>query len=137
MESRKFTYELQISGDMLDTFGHVNNAVYLELYERSRWDFIEKNGYGLEKILKEQKGPVILEVNLKFKSELRNREKILIESITGEMKSSKIMVIHQKMIKEDQTIASTLDLTIGFMDLLERKLIVPPNDWLIAVGLKS
>ena len=63
-----FKYELQILGTHLDAFGHVNNSVYLQLYEMARWDFIEKNGFGLEVIKELKQGPVILDLSLTFRS---------------------------------------------------------------------
>jgi acyl-CoA thioester hydrolase len=44
------------------------------------------------------------------------------------------MVINQVMIKGDGKIASEASFTVGFMDLKERKLVVPPPDWLKACG---
>lgn len=130
---KNFEYKIQILEHHLDTFGHVNNAKYLELYEEARWDFISKNGYGLDKIISEKKGPVILDVNLRFKKELVNREVITIVSESLEVKS-KISRMSQKMVKEDGTVASKAIFTFGFMDLEKRKLIDPPNAWLNAIG---
>ncbi len=137
MEVTTFQYPMLIIEKHLDTFGHVNNATYLELYEEARWDFIEKNGWGLKKIQATGIGPVILELNLKFKRELKNREKITITSVFKEMKNSKVMVLFQQMLKEDGTVASELELDIGVFDLKERSLIKPNEEWLTAVGVKS
>jgi len=112
----------------LDTFGHVNNAQYLALYEEARWDFITANGFGLDRIKNEKAGPVLLETTVKFKRELVNREWITIQSSPGEV-NGKFMVINQVMIKGDGKIASEASFTVGFMDLKERKLVVPPPDW--------
>lgn len=131
-----FEYTTQILEFHLDTFGHVNNARYLDLFEEARWDFITKFGYGLRDIQKSKQGPVILEVTCKYKRELLNREKITITSQTTAVRG-KIMYIHQKMIKENGDIAAEADFTVGFMDLKQRKLIVPPHDWLVATGVES
>lgn len=130
------SYELMIRESHLDTFGHVNNAVYLSLYEEARWDLISKRGYDLKKIQKEKKGPVILEVNLKFQKELTLREKI---TITTELKSyqGKIGQLEQKMIKADGSVASTAIFTFGLFDTVARKLIEPTDDWKHAVGFKG
>jgi YbgC/YbaW family acyl-CoA thioester hydrolase len=130
-----FRYEVLIKESHLDSFGHVNNSVYLTLYEEARWDFITKNGYGLEHVLKEQKGPVILDLSLRFKRELKNREKIIIESTPVKIQSSKILTLNQVMIKEDGKIASEAVFTIGFFDLKERKLIPASEEWLKALGV--
>jgi acyl-CoA thioester hydrolase len=48
----------------LDTFGHVNNATYLSLFEQARWDLIEAGGYGLRVIRQTGLGPVVLEAKI-------------------------------------------------------------------------
>lgn len=129
-----FKYKLQILEKHLDSFGHVNNAVYLELLEEARWDFITDNGYGLEKVKSEKKGPVVLEINMKFRKELLNREHVTIES-TPIGKANKIMQIEQKIVKENGDVAFIAMLTVGFMDLKLRKLIELPADWKKAIGV--
>lgn len=130
---KEFTYEFTVLEHHLDSFSHVNNASYLKLYEEARWDFITNNGYGLERILKEQVGPVVLEATIKFRKELTLREKIIIHSKALEH-NGKLLTMEQKMVKSDGSVASTFLLTVGVMDLKERKLIEPPEGWLKAVG---
>jgi len=132
MEFNKFIYTLMIKENHLDTFGHVNNAAYLTLYEEARWDFITKNGYGLDVIQREQKGPVVLDVNLRFKRELKNRQLISIHSQSQDM-SSKIMKMKQVMINPEGEVASEALFTFGFMDMKLRKLVEMPQDWLNVV----
>jgi len=131
--STEFSYELMINESHLDSFGHVNNATYLELYEEARWDFITAGNFGLERIQKDGIGPVILEINVKFKKELVNREKITIKTQYGGMKNKLIMELTQQMIKIDSQIASEAVLAIGLFDLRERKLITPTTDWMNAI----
>ena len=130
----KFEYDVHIKESHLDTFGHVNNAVYLQLYEEARWEFITAHGYGLERIQKEQKGPVILEANIKFIKEIKLREKIRITFDVVESRS-KLMVIKQAMLKENGDLASELVITIGFFDMLERKLIPMTEEWVRATKI--
>lgn len=132
-----FEYVVQIKENHLDTFGHVNNATYLELYEEARWDFITTGGYGLDRIKLEKKGPVILEANVKFKRELVNRETITIVSQSGEIVGGKIMTIKQEMRKSDGKVASEALFTVGFMDLKERKLVAPTDEWCQACGYEK
>jgi YbgC/YbaW family acyl-CoA thioester hydrolase len=132
-----FEYDVLIREFHLDSFGHVNNAAYVMLYEEARWDFISKNGFGLETIQKHQMGPVILDLSVRFKRELKNREKIKISSRTIEIISPKIMVLEQMMIKEDGKVASEAKFTVGFFDMKARKLIDATPEWLKAVGIKA
>ena len=134
--AKQFTYHKKILEHHLDTFGHVNNAVYLELYEEARWDIIHNNGFGIERIQKEKKGPVILNAHITFKRELENREEIVIKSQIMDLKKGRIMIMHQEIFKVNGELASTLDIEFGLMDLKERKLIHPEADWLHAVGIE-
>src|SRR3984885_14489467 len=101
MPSKIFSYPIMIKETYLDTFGHVNNAMYLTLFEQARWDFITKNGYGLKKIQETGIGPTILQIKLTFLKELRLREKITIETqlLSYEKKIGKLF---QKMIRDGE-----------------------------------
>lgn len=128
-----FTYKKQILENHLDTFGHVNNATYLQIYEEARWDFITQNGFGLDKVQQLQMGPVILEIGLTFKRELVNRQWIEIKSETSDIVNPLVMKLSQAMINEEGKVASSLDLTVGLMDMKKRKLIRPTKQWLKAI----
>ncbi len=135
-ENTIFEYEVLIREMHLDSFGHVNNAAYVMLYEEARWDFITKNGFGLDYVIKHQVGPVILDLKVRFKRELKNRETIKITSRTVEIVSPKIMVLEQLMLKSDGKVASEASFTVGFFDMKARKLIDASPEWLKAVGIK-
>ena len=135
-ENTLFEYEVLIREMHLDSFGHVNNAAYVMLYEEARWDFITKSGFGLDYVLKHQVGPVILDLKVRFKRELKNRETIKITSRTVEIVSPKIMVLEQLMLKSDGKVASEASFTVGFFDMKARKLIDASPEWLKAVGIK-
>lgn len=126
--------QLLILESHLDTFGHVNNAAYLTLFEQVRWEWITAQGVGLEYVKQHKIGPVILELNLEFKKEILCREIIKVESRFVEMKNSLVMEIEQKMFKSKGELAACLLLKVGVMDMQARKLIRPPEIWLNALG---
>lgn len=132
MENRIFKYEMTIKEFHLDTFGHVNNATYLQIYEEARWEFITQNGYGLDKIKETGLGPVILEINLRFIKELHLRKKITIHSQTGEY-NSRIGTIKQWITDNEGKIYSDTEMKIGLFDTHERKLVKPTKEWLEAI----
>ncbi len=131
-----FNYEVIIKEHHLDSYQHVNNAMYLSLYEEARWELISGRGYTYEKVHQTGQGPVILDVQLSFLRELKLREKIL---ITLEILSyeGKIFKLKQQMLKEDGKVASEAILTGAFFDLKARKLILPNDEWLQAIGMKN
>lgn len=127
-------YPLTIREGHLDTFGHVNNATYLAILEEARWELITRNGYGLDEVVRRRIGPTILEINLKFQRELRNRQRITIrtwmDSYTG-----KIGKVGQQIVDGDGNVCCEALFTIGLFDLSARKLIPPTPEWLVALGL--
>ncbi len=135
-DNKVFEYLVTIRELHLDSFGHVNNAVYAQLYEEARWDFITKNNFGLDRIKQIHVGPVILDMKIRFKRELLNREVITIKSKTVALVSPKIMILEQVMYKADGKIASEAEFAIGFFDMKERKLVDATPEWLHAVGVK-
>lgn len=128
-----FEYEVLIRENHLDTYGHVNNAVYLSLFEEARWQIITDRGYGFQRVHETKKGPIILEVHMKFLKELKLREKIRITLSVVSYKG-KISQLNQKMIKENGEMACELDCTAAFFDLTERRIIAPNSEWLKAIG---
>ena len=132
MENNIYKYELTIKESHLDTFGHVNNATYLQLYEEARWEFITDNGYGLSKIKSTGLGPVILEINIRFMKELRLREQIVIHSQTTEY-SGKIGTIKQWITNDEGKICSTVEMKISLFDTVKRKIVEPTEAWLKAI----
>lgn len=128
-------YKVTIKECHLDSYGHVNNATYLTLFEEARWELITPRGYGFDVIHKLKKGPVILEVNLKFVRELRLRETITITTKLVNYQG-KVGQMLQQMIKEDGKVASDALFTFGLFDMKERKLIDPTPEWKKAVGIE-
>jgi acyl-CoA thioester hydrolase len=129
-------YSLVIREQHLDTFGHVNNARYLEILEEARWDLVTRNGYGLDEVMRRRIGPTILEINMKFQRELRNRQRITIRSWT-ESYVGKIGRFVQQIIDDEGNLCCETLFTIGLFDLKARKLIVPTPEWTKAIGLSE
>ncbi|HET6147637.1 MAG TPA: acyl-CoA thioesterase [Polyangia bacterium] len=123
-----------VSEAHLDSFGHVNNARYLELLEQARWDLITERGFGIDIIRRSRTGPTILEINIRFLREMSAREVIVIrtEMLSYERKVGKL---RQQMRKSDGNVACEAIFTIGLFDLERRRLIDPTPEWSFAIGL--
>lgn len=129
-------YKIEIKESNVDSYGHLNNAAYLMLFEEARWEAITPRGYGFSEIHNLKQGPVILEVNLKFMKEIRLREEIrIVTKVIGY--KGKIGQMRQQMVKKDGTIASEALFTFGLFDMKLRKLIEPTPEWKLALDLDS
>src|SRR4051812_43474242 len=80
MSAKKYHYPFTVLETHLDAFAHMNNATYLVLFEEARWDMLNQRNYGVQRIFETQISPIILELNIRYKRELRLRQKIVIET---------------------------------------------------------
>ena len=125
-------YRTLIRERHLDTFGHVNNAQYMVLFEEARWEMITERGYGLEEFHKNQVGTAILECTIRFKRELKLREQVRVLT-TVKSFSGKIAVIEHQVINAEGKIAATAEFVAGCFDLKQRKLIHATDAWKSAI----
>jgi acyl-CoA thioester hydrolase len=129
-----FSYEFTVTEDLLDGYGHVNNARYLQLYEDARWDVLGKSEIDKDVVEKTGKGPVILEVTVRFSNELKPGQTVIIET-TSRRKGSKIFYFDQLMKDFEGRIFSKATFTAALFDLRRRKMIIPDEQWVKAFGL--
>lgn len=91
----KFEHTLEVRGNELDAFGHVNNAVYLNYYEQARWAMMQEMGL-LEYFEKSGNFLVVAKADLKFIRELRLLEKL---KITSAFKLQSFFVVFDQEIR--------------------------------------
>ena len=76
---KRSTYTLTVRSYELESFGHVNNSVYLQYSEAALWDFLISNGLadipGAEGLF-----PVILESSQRYIHELKMSDTVRIET---------------------------------------------------------
>jgi len=125
-------YSIQIKERDIDFYGHVNNAVYLILYEEARWDMITSQGYSAKKIKETGYGPVVLEVNVKYLKELNLRDEIIIKSQVADY-TKKIFCLKQEIWRGEE-ICSLAEFKMALFDLNLRKIIHPTEAWLKAIS---
>lgn len=128
-----FVYELQIKEHHLDTFGHVNNATYLALMEEARWELLTGNGFGMAQIKESGLGPVILEVQIQFRRELRLRDRVRIitKMISYE---GKVGELEQEILDTTGQVSASARFKFGLFDTRSRRLVAPTPAWNQAIG---
>lgn len=98
-KNKVFSYELTVRGNELDSFGHVNNAVYLNYLEQARWDILRQ-----KKLLEqwEAKGFLlaVIDLHIRYMKELKLFDTIVVETSMDKMEP--YLVFHQK-IKHKET----------------------------------
>jgi acyl-CoA thioester hydrolase len=134
MSNRVFEQTIVIREAQLDTFGHVNNARYLEIFEQARWDLITENGFGLDYVRSSGTGPVILEVNLRFLREITNRQQLVVRSSLDSYEG-KIGKMTQLLLDEAGEVFCEGKFVFAQWDTRARKIIAPTAEWRRAIGM--
>jgi len=134
MGNRVFEQTIVIREAQLDTFGHVNNARYLEIFEQARWDLITENGFGLDYVRASGTGPVILEVTLRFLLELKNRQQLVIRSSLDSYEG-KVGRMTQLLVDDAGQVCCEGKFVFALWDTRSRKIIAPTPEWRRAVGM--
>ncbi len=133
-EGTTFIYNFRVTEDLLDDYNHINNARYLDLYEEARWSILDEESLGRDFIRTQGIGPVILEVTLKFKRELKKGENITIETITKN-EGDRIFYFYQSMLNEAGKLCSSAVFKAALFDLKSRKMLRADDKWIKAFGL--
>ena len=78
-KSRTFYFELQARGYELDSYGHVNNAVYLNYTEQARWQLFRELEL-LDEMISGGKKVVIVENLIKYIRQVKLFDEIVVET---------------------------------------------------------
>ena len=114
-----------------DFQGIVYYANYLKYFERSRSEFLSKNGIFQKMLIKEGSAFVIKEIKLSYKSPAELGDEIIVQSNVMK-KSDARMIFFQKVIsKKDSTEHVNGEVEVCFINLMTKKPQKFPNDLLL------
>ncbi len=104
----------------VDTIGHVNNAKYLEYMEWGRFDWIIQSGLTLEELRRREIMPVVVNINVNYRKEVRMGEVIKVVSKPLRLGSKSMVVRHELYNGKDQLVCDA-DVTMVMINTRERK----------------
>jgi acyl-CoA thioester hydrolase len=123
--SEAFSVRIRVRGYELDTQGHLNWAEYLHYAEHTRWEFLAAAGITQDGLLATGVGPVVLDVSVAFRRELRGGDEVDVSCafVFGGRPTFRIL---QDFKRPDGMVAASLSSMSGLIDLRERRLIEDP-----------
>ena len=114
-----------------DFQGIVYYANYLKYFERSRSEFLSKNGIFQKMLIKEDSAFVIKEIKLNYKSPAELGDEIIVQSNVMK-KSDARMIFFQKVISKKDSIEHVSgEVEVCFINLITKKPQKFPNDLLL------
>ncbi len=117
-----FKYNFDVKGYELDSFGHVNNSVYLNYLEQARWEIMRE--LGLYEYFK-QTGSflIVVELNIKYIRELCLFEKAVVD--TSFKREGFFLVFKQNIRDENGEKISKASVKCLFVDKFRNPLDIP------------
>ena len=85
---------IKARGYELDSYGHVNNAVFFNYFEQARWELFQDKGL-LEQLTSSGLFLVVVEVNLRYQHEVKLGDEV--EISTTVRKEEPFIIFDQKM----------------------------------------
>ncbi len=64
---RTYQAQLEVRGYELDSYGHVNHAVYPSYLEQARWKMLQQEDISLKTFAEWKRWPVVAEIRLQYK----------------------------------------------------------------------
>jgi len=93
-----FEYQITVRGYELDSYGHVNHAVYLNYMEQARWEIIREAGL-LDQLIREGKKLVVIKADVRYINEIKLFDKVIIH--TKVKKEAPYLVFYQKLFNQN------------------------------------
>ncbi len=82
-------------GYELDSYNHINNAVYLNYFEHARWEYLRQ--LNIYEFLKENQNlPVVTDVHIRYQREIKIFDALRIESYC--ILEKPYLIFHQKIM---------------------------------------
>ncbi len=120
------TFELRWSD--VDANQHVMHSKYYELGAHCRMSLMFEYGINSEFFQKEMIGPILFREECIFKKELNAAEIVTVNLVVTKSRrdGSRWSVMHE-IKKQDGTIAAVMYADLAWIDLIKRKLTIPPS----------
>jgi YbgC/YbaW family acyl-CoA thioester hydrolase len=93
-----------VRGYELDSYGHMNNAVYLQYYEQARWEMMKDLGF-LDRLKASGLSVVVVESLVRYMREACMFDELVVESTFEER--SPYLVFHQKIIHKKSNLPAS------------------------------
>lgn len=125
----QFQMPVQVRWADLDPNFHLRHSVYYDWGSMCRFDYLHNKGLTAQVFQKLKFGPIIFREECVFRKEIKYGDVITInlKLIKGRKDYSRWTIGHE-IIKNEDTLAAIVTVDGAWMNVVERKLFVPPAE---------
>ena len=110
-----------------DTYGHVNNAVYLNYLEFARMQALEDRGFTLPVMQKNGYLVVVKKIEIEYHYPLFPNEEVVVKTFSESAKNSSGVFKQQVLRDKDEKLSAEAIITWVFINLQGRPIPIPPE----------
>jgi acyl-CoA thioester hydrolase len=123
-----FVLPLSIRWSDIDANRHLRHSVYYDFAAAMRVSILVSQGLTTARMEELQIGPILFREEAIFKREIMLEDKLTIDAqVTRSTEDFGRFSIRHQIKKEDGTVAAVINVDIAWIDLLKRKLAIPPD----------
>jgi acyl-CoA thioester hydrolase len=120
-------------GDM-DFNAHMRNTAFLDKSADVRMLFFAENGFSMEEFARLKVGPVVLKDEVEYRREVGLLQEIEVTlAVAGLSEDGSRFVLRNEILRPDGTLCARVTSAGGWLDLVTRKLVAPPEALLTAL----
>jgi YbgC/YbaW family acyl-CoA thioester hydrolase len=118
-------YRLKVRSYNLDSFGHVNNAVYLNYLEEARGDYLEQLGLSFTLFHQWQAFAIVVSAEIAYKSPAKFSEILDIRGAFSAIKRSSFTINYEIYNETTAKLCAVAKMTFAFVDGNGRVIAMP------------
>ena len=122
---RQFECRLRVRSYEVDSFGRVNNAVFLNYLEAARGDYLIQAGLSFDQFESWQAYPVVRHARLSFRAPLRAEDEIRILGEMLPLRRTGVRTIQQIRRVPNDEIVLEAEIELVFLDRAGKPIAVP------------
>ena len=134
MSTRMYAKMLYAGWADMDFNSHMRNTAYLDKAADVRQMFLMEHGFPVEEFLRLRIGPVIMKDEVEYFREVGLQQQITVNyALAGQSPDGSRFLLRHEIFRQDGKLSARVTSAGGWLDLTERKLIVPPPALLTAM----
>lgn len=135
LSTNQLVSKICVASCEVDSFGHVNNAVYLQYCERARNDYMLQCGLKFGDFKKWNAGPVLFRAVLDYKRPSVVDDELRIHGEIISRGRTRFQIVHRFERIIDQSIVCSAELEFAFVDLTTGRPCRVPAQFFGAFGI--
>ena len=136
MPAKELVHLLHVSSCEVDSFGHVNNAVYLQYCERARNDYMLQVGLKFTDFEEWNAGPVLYRAQLEYRRPALVDDELRVVAEISSSGRTRFQIVHRFFRTSDDELICTADLEFAFVDLVRGRPRKVPGPFREAFGVE-